>query len=63
MRRILIFVIPGFMLAACFGGGDMTSGWRQHHDEPVVYDHYYGEMGNPVDDDPVFFETSVLYAD
>ncbi len=61
MHRIVMFVTLGFMLTACLGGGDGNNGWRKPWDEKPVYDYYYGEKGNPVDDDPVFNESSVLY--
>ena len=61
MHRISMFVLLGFMLAACVGDREGISGWRQPYDEEPVYDYYYGEKGNPVDDDPIFSESSVLY--
>jgi hypothetical protein len=63
MSRILIFAVLSIVLTGCMGGASPREGWRHHYDEPPVYDYYYGDAGNPVDQDPVFFENSVLSAD
>jgi len=63
MSRILLLAFASVALSACFGSTSSQNGWRHHYDERPVYDYFYGDAGNPVDQDPVFFETDVLYAD
>lgn len=63
MHRLLYLIVFCAALSACRGTYTAPYGWRQHHDEPPVYDYFYGEEGNPVDRDPMFFENSTPYAD
>ncbi|MBL4720004.1 MAG: hypothetical protein JKY20_02580 [Alphaproteobacteria bacterium] len=63
MLRFLIVIVSCIILSACMGSTGQRDSWREVYDEEPVYDYYFGDAGNPVDNDPVFHENNVLYAD
>lgn len=53
-RLVAVFCISALGLAGCIGGHAGNASYRVLNDP--LYDYYYGTVGSPTDDDPVFIE-------
>lgn len=52
MRALAILIAAGFVVAACEGSDDPDYSRRLLNDN--LRDYYYGNKGNPTDNDPDF---------